>query len=228
MDQRVDDFGHPIDEHGQRNEQKQTRVDKDYPVKLEIDYQKNLNRLTTFFRLFLAIPILIILSMLMNYNYSDESPTFMIGIGFIVLPLILSIVFVKKYPKWWYDWNFELTKFTLRINSYLTLLTDKYPSLDEDQNVHLTMPYPEVGKDIDQFMPLIKWFLAIPHYFVLAFLAIGALLAIVIAWFAILFTGKYPRSLFDFVVGVMRWGIRINAYTMLQITDDYPPFSLKY
>jgi Domain of unknown function (DUF4389) len=84
-----------------------------------------------------------------------------------------------------------------------------------------------VNNDLNRWMPLVKWLLAIPHYIVLGFLAIGAFFAVVIAWFAILASGQYPRGLFDFVVGVGRWGLRVNAYAFLLVTDRYPPFSLR-
>jgi hypothetical protein len=136
------------------------------------------------------------------------------------------ILFRQKYPKWWFDWNIALTKFSIRVGTYIGLLTDVYPSTDEEQAVHLEIPYPDVPKDLSRGLPLVKWFLAIPHYFVLFFLGIAAIVCVVIAWFAILFTGRYPRGLFDFVVGVCRWALRVNAYAFLLTTDRYPLFSL--
>jgi len=113
------------------------------------------------------------------------------------------------------------------VGAYLCLLTDQYPSTVEEQAVHLEIAYPDAAKDLNRWMPIVKWLLAIPHYVVLAFLAVGAVFAVLIAWFAILFTGQYPRGLFDFVVGVGRWGLRVNAYAFLLVTDRYPPFSLR-
>ncbi|MFP4460425.1 MAG: DUF4389 domain-containing protein [Candidatus Zixiibacteriota bacterium] len=226
MTDKFDQFGHPIGEDGERCEQEDQKGQSTYPVDLKIDYPGELDRISTFFRLIIAIPILIILALLMNSGTSEHEPYIITGIGFVVIPTILTIVFVNKYPKWWYNWNFELMKFSLRVGTFINLMTDKYPDLENDQNVHLTMPYPEVGKDIDRFMPLIKWFLAIPHYIVLIFLGIIAFFMIVISWFAIIFTGKYPRSFFNFIEGYMRWSIRVTAYTTLMITDEYPPFSL--
>jgi hypothetical protein len=136
------------------------------------------------------------------------------------------ILFRQKYPKWWFDWNLALTKFSTRVAAYIDLLTDVYPSTDEDQAVHIEIPYPDVTKDLNRWLPLVKWFLAIPHYIVLAFLWIAAFICVVIAWFAILFTSRYPSGLFDFVVGVYRWSLRVATYAILLTTDRYPIFSL--
>jgi hypothetical protein len=136
------------------------------------------------------------------------------------------ILFRQKYPKWWFDWNLAVTRFGARVGTYLLLMTDVYPSTDEEQSVHLVINYPDVKKDLNRWMPLVKWFLAIPHYFVLFFLAIASFICIIVAWLAILFTGRYPRGIFDFVLGVYRWGLRVSAYAILLVTDKYPPFSL--
>ncbi|MFC1894258.1 DUF4389 domain-containing protein, partial [Chloroflexota bacterium] len=136
------------------------------------------------------------------------------------------ILFRQKYPKWWFDWNVALTKFSTRVGAYMGLLTDVYPSTDEEQAVHIEIPYPDVKNELNRWLPLVKWFLAIPHYIVLFFLYIAAVVCVVIAWFAILFTGRYPRGLFDFVVGVTRWSLRVDAYVLLLVIDRYPPFAL--
>ena len=202
-----------------------------YPVTLAIDYpDRSLNRLTTFFRIFTVIPIAIILSLVSGGIWDLSTPSgwtwlYATG-GILVLPVLLMILFRQKYPKWWFDWNLALTKFSTRVVAYVDLLTDVYPSTDEEQAVHIEIPYPDVPKDLNRWLPLVKWFLAIPHYFVLAFLVIAAIVCVVIAWFAILFTGRYPRGLFDFVVGVYRWSLRVAAYAFLLTTDRYPLFSL--
>ncbi len=201
-----------------------------YPMSLSVDYPEKLNRLTTFFRIFTVIPIAIIIGLLTSANYGGtaegiESYQYAAA-GLVFLPLVLMLLFRKKYPRWWFDWNLALTKFSTRVSAYLALLRDEYPSTDEEQAVHLEIPYPDASKDLKRGMPLVKWFLAIPHYIVLLFLGIAAIVSIVIAWFAILFTGRYPRGLFDFVVGVFRWYLRIAVYAFLLTTDRYPPFSL--
>ena len=204
-----------------------------YPAKLTIDYpERLLNRLTSFFRIFTVIPIAIVISLLTSpgaswghhtHNWSMGAAS---GVGILFFSTLLMIVFQQKYPKWWFDWNLNITKFGARVLSYLSLFTDVYPSTDEEQSVHVDIPYPDVKKDLNRWYPIFKWILAIPHYFVLAFLCIAAVVCVIIAWFAILFCGKYPRGLFDFVVGVYRWDLRVGAYAFMLITDKYPPFSL--
>jgi hypothetical protein len=146
--------------------------------------------------------------------------------GLLVFAPMLLIVFRQKYPRWWFDWNLELLRFSNRVAVYLALMDDRYPSTDDHQAVHLEFPYPDVPRDLNRWLPLVKWFLAIPHYVVLFFLAIGAFLAVIAAWFAILVTGRYPRDLFDFVEGVIRWHNRVIGYAGVLVTDRYPPFRL--
>ena len=205
-----------------------------YPARLEIDYPEEHNRLTTFFRLITVIPILIVFSSLTvgasDTGYDKAGETVRSTSGGIAAGLfiatVLMIVFRQRYPRWWFDFALELTRFAARIGAYLALLGDEYPSTVEEQNVHLEIDYPDVERDLNRWLPLVKWLLAIPHYLVLIVLAIGAYFAIIIAWFAILFTGRYPRGLFDYVVGVGRWWLRVEAYALLLVTDEYPPFSL--
>jgi len=200
-----------------------------YPVTFDVDYPaRPLNRVTTAFRIFVAIPIIIVLSALgtETIDANNQAMTDMtVGGGLVFLPLVLMIVFRQKYPRWWYDWNLNLLRFSNRVSAYLALLDDRYPSTDEEQAVHLELPYPD-AQQLNRWLPLIKWLLAIPHYVVLFFLAIAALVAVIVAWFAILFTGTYPRGLFDFVVGVFRWGNRVSGYAFALVTDQYPPFRL--
>ena len=206
-----------------------------YPVTFTVDYPgRDLNRLTTAFRLIVAIPIGIILSLLtsesIHYATSTNGTnqtvtTIATGGGLLFLPLVLMLLFRQKYPRWWFDWNLQLLRFNSRVSAFLALLDDHYPSTDEEQAVHLDFPYPD-AKLLNRWLPLVKWLLAIPHYVVLFFLAIGALVAIILAWFAILFTGRYPRGLFEFVVGVMRWSNRVTGYAVVLVTDEYPPFRL--
>jgi hypothetical protein len=208
-----------------------------YPAALEIDYpERELDRLTTFFRPIVFIPIGILLVLLsgptrmggppQHADGSDPVVILTLGAGGILaLPTALMLVFRRKYPRWWFDWNLELSGFTTRCLAYLALLRDEYPSTDEEQAVHLDLWYPD-AMELNRWLPLVKWFLAIPHYVVLALLWAAAALCVVAAWFAILFTGRYPRGPFDFVVGVFRWTLRVWAYAFLLTTDRYPPFSL--
>jgi len=202
-----------------------------YPVQFDVDFPaRPLNRLTTAFRIFVAIPILIVIATLsgetLQANSHTTTYTLATGGGVLFLPLVLMIVFRQKYPRWWFDWNLNFLKFSNRVSAYLALLDDRYPSTDEEQSVHLDFAYPD-ALQMNRWLPLVKWLLAIPHYIVLFFLWIAAIGAVIVAWFAILFTGLYPRSLFDFVVGVLRWSNRVNAYAFALVTDQYPPFSLR-
>jgi hypothetical protein len=202
-----------------------------YPVQFDVDFPaRPLDRVATAFRIFAAIPILVVLGTLsgetLHTNSQTASYTLASGGGVLFLPLVLMLLFRQKYPRWWFDWNLQFLRFSARVYVYLALLDDRYPSTDEEQAVHLNFPYPDAAQ-LNRWLPLVKWLLAIPHYIVLFFLAIGALIAIIVAWFAILFTGTYPRSLFDYVVGVLRWGNRVTAYAFALVTDQYPPFSLR-
>ncbi len=205
----------------------------DYPAKLTIDYpNRKLNRLTSFFRIFMVIPIAIVLGLLSSngLSWGQHSHGWTTGaacsVGILFFSTLLMILFRQKYPKWWFDWNLAITRFGTRVGVYFALMTDVYPSTDEEQSVHLEINYPDVKKDLNRWMPLVKWFLAIPHYIVLLFLGIATFVCVVIAWFAILFTGKYPKGIFDFVMGVCRWGLRVSAYAFILVTDKYPSFSL--
>ena len=200
-----------------------------YPVQFDVDFpSRPLDRLTTAFRLLVAIPIVIVLTMLTGETLRDHDDTtnkIVIGGAAVFLPLVLMLVFRQKYPRWWFDWNLNLLRFSNRVTAYLALLDDRYPSTDEEQAVHLDFAYPD-ARHLNRWLPLVKWVLAIPHYVVLFFLALGAVIAVIVAWFAILFTGTYPRRLFDFVVGVLRWSNRVNGYAFTLVTDQYPPFRL--
>lgn len=243
-----------------------------YPSTLVIDYpDRKVNRLTSFFRIFMVIPIGFVAALLAQtipplvfsrteYNSSNADwnnfvtwinsggfdYTSMLAIAAVVIivlmpliifvggfilnlfnPIVLALVFRHKYPKWWFDFYVSLIKFLSRVFSYITLLTDVYPSLDEEQNVHLEVRYPDAQKELSASLPLIKWFLAIPHYFVLCFVGIAAIFCDVFIWFAVLFTGKVPRGMFDFVTGFYRWSLRVAGYAIFQFTDKYPPFTLE-
>lgn len=203
-----------------------------YPVGLNVEYPEQSHRLSVFFRIIIIIPIAIILSMLVGERETQEIVKGhahykeIVRVGFVIGAVILMLLFQGKYPRWWFDWNKELTSFFLRVLSYLFLLRDEYPSTDEEQAVHVEMEYPDVDKDLVRWMPLVKWFLAIPHVIVLGLLCIFMVMAVFFAWIGILFTGNHPRGLFNFIEGVLRWNLRVFAYAGLMVTDKYPPFSL--
>ena len=203
-----------------------------YPVQYAVDYpDRDLNRVSTAFRIFTAIPILILIGTITGYQseYDTGATTTTVvvtGTGLLFVPAALMIIFREKYPRWWFDWNLELMRFSNRVGVYVALMDDRYPSTDDHQAVHLDFGYPDARTDLNRWMPLVKWFLAIPHYFVLIFLYIGAFFAVIAAWFAILFTGRYPRGIFDYLVGVGRWQNRVVAYAGIMVTDQYPPFRL--
>jgi hypothetical protein len=199
-----------------------------YPATLEIDYpDRELDRLTTLFRLFTVIPIAIVLGLVMGPSARSSSGNHVLAAGgFVSAATALMLVFRQKYPRWWFDWNLALARFGTRVTAYFALLRDEYPSTDEEQAVHVEIPYPDAARELNRWLPLVKWLLAIPHYVALLFVAVAAIACVVAAWFAILFTGRYPRALFGFVVGSLRWSLRVAAYAFLLTTDRYPPFSL--
>jgi len=201
-----------------------------YPVQFSVDYpDRPLNRLTSAFRIFVAIPILIVLGSVSNstlaWSHSGTMAASGVG-GTLFFGPLLMILFRQKYPRWWFDWNVELQRFTNRVVVYVLLMDDHYPSTDEQQSVHLDYVYPDVSRDLNRWLPIVKILLAIPHFIVLGFLWLATVVVVIVAWFAILFTGRYPRGLFGFVEGVMRWGQRVIGYCLLLTTDKYPPFSL--
>jgi hypothetical protein len=205
-----------------------------HPVSFAVDYpDRDLDRLTTAFRIFTVIPIAIVLASIGGYASGGSDfdggagATIAIGgTGLLFLPPLFMILFRQKYPRWWFDWNLELLRFSNRVSTYLALMNDRYPSTDEHQHVRLAFEYPDAARDLNRWLPLVKWFLAIPHYIVLFFLYIGVVLAVIGAWFAILFTGRYPRGIFTFVEGVIRWHNRVVGYAFILVTDRYPPFQL--
>jgi hypothetical protein len=203
-----------------------------YPVQFSVDYpDRPLDRLTSFFRIFVVIPIAIVLGTVSasTYQTSGRGNAMAVAVGaggYLFLGPLLMILFRQKYPRWWFEWNRELLRFSNRVTAYLALMDDRYPSTDEEQSVHLDFPYPDVPATLNRWLPLVKWLLAIPHYVALFFLAIAALVVVIVVWFVILFTGRYPRALFDFIEGVIRWSNRVFGYAFLLVTDQYPPFRL--
>jgi hypothetical protein len=209
----------------------QTTGERPYPVSFAVEYpDRDLNRLSTFFRIFAAIPILILAALLTgggsSAHWGEHSSQVAQGAsGILTAPTLLMLVFRQKYPRWWFDWNLEVMRFFNRIGVYLALMDDRYPSTDERQSVTLDFDYPD-AKNLSRWLPLLKWLLAFPHYILLFFMSIAAFFVVIFAWFAILFTGRYPRGLFEFVEGVGRWYNRVAAYAFTLVTDEYPPFRL--
>jgi hypothetical protein len=212
-----------------------------YAARLEVDYPERLDRLTSFFRLIWIIPIAIILSLISGAGETVTNTIVVNQAGEVVrttsqtagglatgiaAATALMIIFRQRYPRWWFDFSREVTRLSYRVGAYLFLLTDQYPSTEEEQAIHLEIDYPDVRSELNRWMPIVKWLLAIPHYIALFFLGIGAAIAWVCAWVVILLTGQYPRHLFDYIVGVGRWALRVDAYAVLLVTDQYPPFSL--
>ena len=218
----------------------------EYPIRFGVDYpDEPRNRLTVFFRLFIVIPIFIVLALISGPGFPEAdadvgegaaavetsrdfegSDAAIAGGGLVILPTVLMLLFRRKYPRWWFDWNLELSRFSARVLSFAGLLRDEYPSTDEEQAIHLAVDYPD-AEQLNRWLPLVKWLLALPHYIVLVFLFLGVFFVTVFAWFAILIAGRYPRGLFDFVVGVNRWAYRVQGYMLLLVTDRYPPFSTR-
>jgi hypothetical protein len=209
-------------------------MDSQYPIQFSVEYpDRDLNRLTTFFRIITAIPIIIVFAGLTGgyggtSGITADGTTIAISTGgLLFFPVLLMILFRRKYPRWWFEWNLELMRFTSRLTIYLALMDDRYPSTDERQSVMLDFPYPDAERELSRGLPIVKWLLAIPHYVVLFFLYIASIFVVVAAWFAILFTGRFPRGLFDYLVGVERWTNRVIGYAIVLVTDRYPPFTLK-
>ena len=200
----------------------------EYPVALEIDYPDGpRDWLTALLRPIVALPIIVVLALISGptvhghgHNWSGAAG------GILFLATVVMLVFRHKYPEWWFDWNVGLTAFCLRVMVYIALLRDEYPSTHDEQAVHLYIPYPDAATELSRWLPLVKWLLVLPHMIIVSLLGIAAVVSVIIAWFAILITGQYPRRLFHFVVGVMRWWVRVAAYAFLLTTDRYPPFRL--
>jgi hypothetical protein len=211
-------------------------MNDEYPVRLSIDYpDRALNRLSSALRIFTVIPIAIVLGSIGGYSAQwggsgggGRASTIVVGgTGLLFLPPLLMVVFRQKYPRWWFDWNLQLLRFGNRVGAYFALMDDRYPSTEEEQAVHLDFAYPDARQELNRWLPLVKWFLAIPHYVALLFLYLGAIVVVIAAWFAILFTGRYPRGMFEYVEGVIRWHNRVVAYALVLVTDQYPPFRLR-
>ena len=208
-------------------------MNPDYPLTLSVEYpERQLNRLTSAFRFFTVIPIAIVLGSIGGatgeFTGGGRATTVAVGgAGLLFLPPLLMIVFRERYPRWWLDWNLQLLRFVDRVAAYFALMDDRYPSTEDEQSVHLQFEYPDAKTDLNRWLPLVKWLLAIPHYIVLFFIDIGGFFVLIAVWFAILFTGRYPRGMFDYIEGAIRWHNRVAGYAFILVTDRYPPFRLR-
>ena len=209
-----------------------------YPVQFSIEYPEASNRLTVLLRAILAIPVFVImqlvsgdLSMFDPSYYDLESDTswdpILSTAAVLWIAPLLMIVVRYKYPLWVFNTYLELSRFTARVEAYLLLLRDEYPSLDEEQAVSLQIEYPDVRGQLNRFLPIVKWLLAFPHYIVLVGFFFAVIAVTVVAWFTILIKGRYPRGMFSFVEGTLRWGHRVFCYAFMLTTDRYPPFSFR-
>jgi hypothetical protein len=200
-----------------------------YPVTLAVDYSERQSRWKTLLRLFLAIPVLLFLMVLSGGFWARHWPdgrgaTYSAGAaGAVTLAIWVTIVLRARIPRWLFDFDVALMRWQVRALSYFALLTDTYPPFEGDYPIRFEVQYPE---RLARWKVLIwKAITSIPHMFVLVFLSIGAFFAVIIAWFAILVVGRFPQGLHGYVAGVIRWGMRVQAY-FLSLTDEYPPFSL--
>jgi hypothetical protein len=188
----------------------------DYPVSFDVEYPERLSRWKIFVKWLLAIPHFIIVYLLL------------IVAGVLQFIAFFAILFTKKWPRGLFDFTVQIYRWTANTSAYALLLQrDEYPPFSGEAGQYPVTLDVEYDENLSRWLIFVKWLLAIPHYIVLAFLGLAAYVVVFIAFFAILFTGRYPRGLFDFVVGTMRWYVRVNAYAHWLMTDRYPPFSLK-
>jgi hypothetical protein len=187
-----------------------------YPVIFDVEYPERLSRWMIFVKWLLAIPHFIIVYLLL------------IVAGVLQFIAFFAILFTKRWPRGLFDFTVQIYRWTANVYAYGVLLQrDEYPPFSGEAGQYPVTLEVEYDENLSRWMIFVKWLLAIPHYIVLAFLGLAASVVVLIAFFAILFTGRYPRGMFDFVVGTARWYVRVNAYAHWLMTDRYPPFSLK-
>ena len=185
-----------------------------YPLRYDVEYPEELSRWLIFVKWLLAIPHFIIL-----YALSVAAGV----VGFIAF---FAILFTRRYPRGLFDFVVNVNRWGANVGAYYGLFRDEYPPFSWEPGEYAVTYEVDYPEELNRWLPLIKWLLAIPHIIVLLFLFIAVYFAYIIAWFAILFTRRFPRGLFDFIVGVYRWNYRVSAYTAL-LRDEYPPFSLR-
>jgi Domain of unknown function (DUF4389) len=188
----------------------------DYPVTFDIEYPERLSRWKIFVKWLLAIPHFIIVYLLV------------LVAGVLEFIAFFAVLFTKKWPRGLFDFTVQIYRWTANVYAYaVTLQRDEYPPFSGDAGQYPLTFDVEYDDNLSRWQIFVKWLLAIPHYIVLLFLGLAASVVVFIAFFAILFTGRYPRGMFDFVTGVARWWFRVQAYAFWFMTDRYPPFSLK-
>jgi hypothetical protein len=188
----------------------------DYPARFDVEYPERLSRWKIFVKWLFAIPHFIIVYLLQ-----------IVG-ALMVFVAFFSILFTKRWPLMMFEFMVQIQRWTENVTVYaLTLQRDEYPPFSGEAGEYAVLFEIDNDESLSRWKIFVKWLLVIPHLIVLAFLAIAASVAVFIGFFAILFTARFPRGLFDFVVGVLRWTIRVNAYAGWLMTDRYPPFSLK-
>jgi hypothetical protein len=196
-------------------------MSKQVQTKLVVNTRKR-NRATTFFRPILIIPILIFVSTFSSNNSGAVSISFILAV-----PVLLALVFRNIYPSYIYGFNHSFLELQNRIAIYALYLTDVFPTIEKNKSVVITLPEVRGGKALNRWLPLIKWFLAIPLYVVGAVYLLVTIIYTVLAWFSIVFTGKYPKFAIDFVVGTVQFWNRVTGYAFILVTDEYPTFSVK-
>lgn len=182
----------------------------------------NRDKNTALFRVFIALPILIFVS---SFSEFAEGMTGVIG-GFLVLPVVLSLLFRNIYPSYVLTFNKALLELSNRVNVYLLVLSDEYPSIEANQKVRLIYPEIDGGKKLSPWLPLVKWFLAIPLFALGIIYAIYALALTAVAWFKVITKGYYPEEKAEKVIKVIAYWNRLYGYALLLVTDEYPSFSL--
>ena len=185
---------------------------------------ENRDRKSVLLRIFLVVPMAIFISAFTAWSGSTEASTFLSGLLF--LPVLLALVFRGIYPSYVLDFNRSLLALSTRVTAYILLLNDKYPSIEESEDVKITFPDVEGGAKLNRYLPLVKWLLAVPLYLVGLVYTIYGIAVLIFTWFTILFTGKMPAFSGEVLLGVTKYWNRVYGYAFLLVTDEYPSFSL--
>jgi len=188
---------------------------------------KDRNRTTVFWRGILAFPVIIFVATFTQATFAENDSWGFGTTGVIVIPALLAIVVRGKYPSYVLTFNHALVELSTRLAAYVLILNDKYPSIEANSKVAVLFPDVEGGKKLNRWLPLVKWFLAIPHYIVGAVYLVISLVVTFIAWIQTSITGKYPEWAGEIVLGTISYWNRVQGYMLLLVTDKYPTFRLK-